>query len=109
MDIPAPFLGKILQELVKCQLLWSTKGPNGGFYLARPAIDITMMDVIEAIDGKETLGNCVIKSNTCNASTPCSMHQKLAQLKKETKQMFASETIADLASEYREDKDTIRI
>ena len=53
LDIPSPFLGKILQVLVKHQLLGSTKGPHGGFFLIRSAIDITAMEIIEIMHGKD--------------------------------------------------------
>jgi len=109
MDIPAPFLSKILQLLVKGKLLDSSKGPNGGFSLLKPAIDITMLDVVEAIDGKENLGNCVIKSTTCEATEPCSVHHKMAQIKSQVKKQFSTETIADLVSEFREGEERIRI
>ena len=109
LDIPTPFLSKILQLLVKGKLLDSTKGPNGGFCLLKPAIDITLIDVIEAIDGKETFGNCIIKSTTCEATEPCSVHYKLSQIKDQVKKQFRTETIADLVSEFREGKKRIRI
>jgi len=109
LDIPSPFLGKILQVLVKHKLLGSTKGPNGGFYLNRPAIDIPIMEIIEIIDGKEVFDECVIRTSSCETGRPCSMHHKLAPIKGEIKQIFATETIADLVSEFREGKERIRI
>jgi Rrf2 family protein len=109
LDIPASFLGKILQLLVKSKLLGSSKGPNGGFYLTKPAIDITMLDVVEAIDGKENLGSCVIKSTTCEATEPCSVHHKVSRIRAQVKTLLRAETIADLVSEFREGKKRIRI
>ena len=109
LDIPEHFLGKILQLLVKSKLLGSSKGPNGGFYLMKPAIDITMLDVVEAIDGKENLGSCVIKSITCEANEPCSVHHKVTHMRSQVKKMLRAETIADLVSEFREREERIRI
>jgi len=109
LDIPSPFLGKILQMLVKHQLLGSTKGPNGGFYLNRPAIDIAVMEIIEIIDGKDIFDKCAIRTDSCDHSHPCSMHHKLAPLRGEIKRVFTTETIADLVSEFREGKERIRI
>jgi len=109
LEIPPPFLGKILQVLVKQQLLASSKGPNGGFYLNKPAIDIQVMEIIEIVDGKEILNDCVIRTTRCDHTQPCSMHHKLAPLRIEIKRLFATETIADLVSEFREGKERIRI
>lgn len=109
LDIPSPFLGKILQVLVKHQLLASSKGPNGGFFLNKPAIDIPVMEIIEIMDGKNILNDCVIRTTPCDPKQPCSMHHKLAPLRIEIKHLFATETIADLVSEFREGKERIRI
>jgi Rrf2 family protein len=49
--IPERFLLKVLKPLVSAQILLSIKGPNGGYRLARPASEITMLDVVEAVDG----------------------------------------------------------
>jgi Rrf2 family protein len=109
LDIPSPFLGKILQVLVKHKFLASTKGPHGGFYLERPAMDLPIMEIIEVIDGKDEFNDCVIRTTPCDASRPCSMHQKLAPARREIKGILTSETIADLVSEFREGKEKIRI
>ena len=109
LDIPSPFLGKILQMLVKHKLLGSTKGPHGGFYMNRPAIDIPVMEIIEIMDGKEVFDMCVIRTSPCDHDNPCSMHHKMAPTRRDMKMMFSTETIADLVSEFREGKERIRI
>jgi Rrf2 family iron-sulfur cluster assembly transcriptional regulator len=109
LDIPSPFLGKILQVLVKHQMLASSKGPHGGFFLNRPAIDIPVMEIIEIMDGKNSFDSCAIKTGPCDDTHPCSMHNKLAPLRTEIKRVFSTETIADLASEFKEGKERIRI
>ena len=68
-----------------------------------------MLDVAEAIDGKENLGNCVIKANICEATEPCSVHHKVAHIRGQVKTVLGAETIADLVSEFREGEDRIRI
>jgi Rrf2 family protein len=109
LDIPSPFLGKILQILVKHNFLNSAKGPNGGFYLKRQAIEISLMEVIEVIDGSDSFEICVIRNSPCDHNNPCSMHVKMAPLWKEMRSVFITETIADLVSEFKEDRDRIRI
>jgi Rrf2 family iron-sulfur cluster assembly transcriptional regulator len=109
LDIPSPFLGKILQLLARHHILGSTKGPNGGFYLAKPAIDISLMEIIELIDGRDAFGTCVIRTTPCSHEDPCSLHDKIAPLRNEERMLFDTESIADLVSEFRADKDRIRI
>ena len=50
-NIPLEYLLKILQQLVRANVLRSKRGPRGGFFLARPAESITMLEIIEAVDG----------------------------------------------------------
>ena len=50
-NIPLEYLFKILQQLVRARILQSKRGPRGGFSLARPATKITMLDVVEAVEG----------------------------------------------------------
>jgi Rrf2 family iron-sulfur cluster assembly transcriptional regulator len=109
LDIPSPFLGKILQQLARHHILGSTKGPNGGFYLNKPAIDISLMEIVELIDGGDSFGTCVIRTSPCSHEDPCSLHDKIAPLRREERMLFATESIADLVSEFREGKDRIRI
>jgi Rrf2 family protein len=49
--IPLEYLLKILQQLVRANVLRSKRGPRGGFFLARPAESITLLEIIEAVDG----------------------------------------------------------
>jgi len=53
-DIPLEYLLKILQQLVRANVLRSKRGPRGGFSLAKPANKITMLEIIEAVDGPLT-------------------------------------------------------
>ena len=109
LDIPSPFLGKILQVLVKQNFLNSTKGPHGGFYMKKAAMDISLMDVVEVIDGKDSFEVCVIRNSPCDPDNPCSMHDKMSPLWNQMRQVFGTESIADLVSEIRENKEMIRI
>ena len=109
LDIPFPFLGKILQLLAKHHFLNSVKGPHGGFYMKRPAIDIALMEIIEVIDGKNSFEKCVIRNADCDHDNPCSMHQKMAPLWGEMKRVFTTETIADLVSEFKENRENLRL
>jgi len=109
LNIPSPFLGKILQLLAKHQVLESTKGPHGGFCLKKPAIDISLMEIIEIIDGADSFETCVIRTSKCSQDTPCSLHDKIAPYRKGIKSLFITESIADLASEFRKGDERIRI
>jgi Rrf2 family transcriptional regulator, iron-sulfur cluster assembly transcription factor len=74
-DIPESFLAKILQSLVHGGLAVSQRGAHGGFALARPATDISMRDVIEAVDGPVALNQCVLWPEDCERSGDCELHK----------------------------------
>ena len=101
--IPTPFLGKILQSLAKNKMLLSTKGPNGGFSLAHPAKEITLLSIVEIIDGMDLFDDCLIGLRTCSANAhndvQCPIHHKYLPINKQVYNLFNSETIQMLADE----------
>lgn len=76
IQVPSPFLAKILQELAHKGVLMSSKGPRGGFALAKPANQITMLSIVEAIDGTAFTNGCVLGFMECTTGTPCAMHDE---------------------------------
>jgi len=103
LDIPTPFLGKILQNLVRHKLLLSTKGPHGGFGLARPAADITLLDIIEIIDGLDLFNDCLIGLSTCSANSTkelqCPIHSKYLPISQQLYTLFSGTNIRDLGDD----------
>jgi Rrf2 family transcriptional regulator, iron-sulfur cluster assembly transcription factor len=69
--IPRSFLAKILQKLVKAKIVRSYRGVKGGFSLAKQARDISMLDVLEAIEGKLYLNVCLMDKKKCGFSRHC--------------------------------------
>lgn len=99
LKIPTPFLGKILQILAKNKILASTKGPNGGFSLGRPAEKISLMDIVDIIDGDESFNACIIGLSSCTVEeTNCPIHDKYAPIREQAKQLFIHQSIAELAA-----------
>jgi Rrf2 family transcriptional regulator, iron-sulfur cluster assembly transcription factor len=106
LDIPMPFLGKILQTLAKQKLLISTKGPNGGFHLGRLPKDITIVDIIEVIDGLDSFKNCFIGIQSCSSGEkPCATHSTYAPLRDEIFKLFRTSTIEDYLVDIRDGKE----
>jgi Rrf2 family protein len=105
LDIPTPFLGKILQSLAKHKILSSTKGPNGGFSLGKKPGDILLMDVVEVIDGMDTFHKCVIGVKYCSEQVnPCALHTRYSALGEEIRKIFEVESIEQLALDIKEGK-----
>ena len=109
LDIPSPFLGKILQSLSKHKILDSTKGPNGGFTLSKPAEQIPLMDIVEILDGTDIFDNCLIRTTECSDDDPCGLHDNVTAIRKQLKNFFMNQTILDLGAEFKRDSKRIRI
>lgn len=102
LGLSSPFLGKILQNLVKQKLLISTKGPNGGFSLARAATEISLWDIVIKVDGEEFFTNCLISLEPCKTHDPtkplCPVHNQYEKLRTEICG-FYKETSLELISQ----------
>jgi Rrf2 family protein len=72
--IPPSFLTKIISQLSIAGLIHTSRGAHGGVWLARSPEEITMLDVLEAIDGVVILNHCVEDPEGCNFSNDCTLH-----------------------------------
>ncbi len=72
------FLNQVLRPLVEHHILTSTRGPSGGYELASGPTDISMLSVIEAIEGPTDNGQCVLRDGVCRSPDKCSIHDAWA-------------------------------
>lgn len=103
LNLPMPFLSKILLSMAKQKLLKSTKGPNGGFLLSKSAGEISLYDIIVLFDGKSIFEDCLIGLSTCSPNSheevQCPIHKKYLPISIQMQELFKSETIESLANE----------
>jgi Rrf2 family transcriptional regulator, iron-sulfur cluster assembly transcription factor len=98
-NIPKHFLSKILQLLVKNKLLISMKGPNGGFRLSRPSREITLIEVVGAIDGLDIFRQCGIVYKECDDNDPCQIHTEYKNYRERIHHLFKTKTLECLAED----------
>src|SRR5690606_37866684 len=91
------FLAKIFQDLAKGGILRSQRGARGGFVLARPAEKISILEIIEAIDGKIALQRCLNEVPDCERMEGCALCSLLEQAQDRLKEVFGQTTLAELA------------
>jgi len=96
-DIPESFLAKIFQSLVHADLAVSQRGAHGGFSLARPATEITIREIVEAVDGPIALNGCVLWPEECERSGGCRMHEVWVLAQERMMEVLAQVTLAELA------------
>lgn len=102
LEVPGPFLAKLLQQLSKNQIIGSTKGPHGGFCMNQKHLQESLIKVIECIDGPEVFNSCVLGLPTCNAANPCSLHFQSLAYKQGLLKLLRDKTIAEVAQQVPE-------
>jgi Rrf2 family protein len=95
--IPRSFLAKILQKLVKAKIVRSYRGVKGGFSLARQAKEISVLDVLEAIEGKLTMNICLADKKKCDFSRHCPIHSVWANVQMKVTDVLKKSNFDDLA------------
>jgi Rrf2 family protein len=99
--IPLAFLTKICARLVTEGILQSQRGVKGGVQLARPADEINLLQVVEAIDGPITFNRCNRKPSECARARTCPVHSVWGELCREFRARLASYTFAAIAASAR--------
>lgn len=111
LNLPTPFLAKILQQLAKQKILSSTKGPHGGFSLLKDPKNITLLDIIITIDGKDLIENCIIHNTTCSCvgeeNLICPVHDEYSRLRENLVKLFTRKTINGIVKSANNNKDIV--
>jgi Rrf2 family protein len=101
--VPGPYLAKHLQAMARAGIVESVPGPKGGFRLTRAAADISVLDIVEAIDGTDPAFECMEIRRRGPASMParfypkaCSVHRVMLRADEAWRAELRSTSIADL-------------
>ncbi|HEY6956443.1 MAG TPA: Rrf2 family transcriptional regulator [Flavisolibacter sp.] len=89
-------LGKMLQTLVRQDVIMSMKGPSGGFFLSRRQREQPLINIVEAIDGKNIFKGCGLGLSRCSAKHPCPIHYEYKEARDILERIFNTKTVADL-------------
>lgn len=92
---PEYFLAKILQDLSKREIVQSTKGPNGGFYIDSENLKRPLSQVVEAVDGNGIFIGCGLGLKYCSESNPCPLHNQFKEIRNQIYQMLSTTTIGE--------------
>jgi Rrf2 family protein len=97
MQIPKSFLAKVLQRLVRGHILTSMRGVNGGFRLARKPSEISLLDVMEAVQGPTGINICAIDDKRCPMSVTCVVHPVWVEVRQDVEKKLKRQTFDKLA------------
>ena len=99
IDSPTAFTAKILQKLSKDKIVNSTKGVNGGFEIFQENLkSITLMQIVESIDGNAIFSGCGLGLENCSETHPCPVHYEFIEIKENLKVMLKKTSLEELAS-----------
>jgi Rrf2 family iron-sulfur cluster assembly transcriptional regulator len=96
LGISFPFLTKILQKLNDAGLLTSQRGPKGGVALTQPADEVTLHEIVVAIEGDDLFQECVLGLPGCGDAEPCPLHDEWVAERGRIKSLFQDATLAEL-------------
>ena len=96
MDIPAHFLAKIVQKLAVAGIVRIARGPAGGCQLIKTPDDVTLLDVIEAVDGRIIVSDCLMGSGICSRERKCPIRSAWTRIGGNLRKQLGSVTFASL-------------
>jgi Rrf2 family protein len=97
-QIPPSFLAKIISQLSIAGLINTSRGARGGVLLAFPPEEISLLQVVEAIDGPISLNQCTLSPITCNFNEICPLHPIWCDLQKQLVERLRTTTFAAIGS-----------
>lgn len=104
LNLPEPFLAKILQVLVKNHIVTGVKGPNGGFYINSSSKKIPLINVIEIFDGKTPFTNCGMGLKECSETHPCPIHKEFRPYRNKLYKLLSKKTIKQFSTAIKSGK-----
>jgi len=99
--VPEHFLDQLLISLRRAGLLKSLRGPQGGHMLARPPQQISMSDVISALDGSTAPMECLPNPAACQLAAGCAIRDVWVEVERFAQQLLVSTTLDQLAARHR--------
>ena len=95
-DVPPQFLARILVELVGAGIVEAQLGRSGGYRLRRSPADLTLRELVEAVEGPSSTVRCVLRQRACQPGEPCSIHPVWAAARRGMLDVLSATTLADL-------------
>lgn len=96
MHIPKSFLAKILQRLTRSRILTSSRGAQGGFRLAKDPSEISLLSIMEAIQGPACINTCAVDEKHCKRTTTCTVHPIWVKIRNDVEKELQNQTISGL-------------
>lgn len=103
IDVSGDFLSKVLQQLVRARLIRSQRGSGGGYALAISAANVTLLDVVQAMEGPVRLNQCLEEAPSCERKSWCPAHEIWAEAQIAVVNVLRAASMASLAARAKAD------
>lgn len=97
INSPEAFTAKVLQFLVRENLLSSVKGPNGGFEIHEIGRKTQLYQIVQVIDGDQIFTGCALGLERCSEDHPCAVHNKFKAIREHLAGMMMTTSLEDMA------------
>ena len=97
IDVSQTLLAKTFQNLSKVGLVKSYRGVGGGFMLGRPAEEISLLSIVEAVEGPIVLNRCLLRPGTCGRDAECTVHPVWREVQEKMRETLGNVTLKHLA------------
>jgi Rrf2 family protein len=92
--VPERFLPQVMRDLVRAGMVEGTVGRSGGYRLARPSTEISLLDVVEAVEGDSRRRVCILRGGPCGFAAVCDVHAVFAAAQDDVLGRLRSTTVA---------------
>ena len=104
INVPQAYIAKLLQELSRKQIISSSRGSKGGFYISKANRTHTIMDIIIALDTEKGIGTCLLSLKNCDDKKPCPLHNIMDPYRSKLLSRLTEKTIEELSNEIKSGK-----
>lgn len=99
INSPEAFTAKIMQTLSRDKIVYSMKGPSGGFFIPKDELgSIKLSSIVKAIDGDDIYRGCGLGLEQCSETEPCPLHDKFKLIRDELAKLLTETTLLELAN-----------
>lgn len=101
LDLPLPYLSKLMQEFSRRSIVGSTRGRQGGYFMMREASEINLLEVMTVVGGEKATKECFLGFKECSDETACAMHCNWRPVKEKLFGLLREQSLATLVEAVR--------
>lgn len=101
LEVPGPYLAKVLKKFAQLGYLESAKGRGGGYRICKRALEAPVREVLDVADGNAPASGCLLGLKRCNDHVACPLHERWMPLRARLESLMHGQTIADMAAKAR--------